>query len=345
MKQRKQPPRAHEQPRTILVSTYPEALPSAGRKAKRQSRPQRGAAHAQPWTKEHDQFLRKHYPDFGSIICARHLGRTKSAVNTRAEKLGIRSKRVRAWTAKEEAILRTQYGKVTGSRLAAMLKRSDQSVRHQLRKMGLTEATSTAWSDDEIAYLRVHHTTATNAELAEELGRTEAAVELKASRLGLGCLPTPVTPEMERAIVKRLGSNTFAEIARELGLTVDRVRRIGTKHGYHARPTSRKWTDDDDDALRRLFPTMTNAELATHLERTELAVSLRGRTLGLVRPTGVRKRPGTYKSWTAAEERLLKRLYPTTMQRQIAERLGRTPGAINRKACLLGLVKRPERLD
>lgn len=324
----------------IRVSTFPEALPSTAMTGRRKRNATRRGIPLRRWTPEEDQYLRKHYGMLGSVACARALGRPKSGVNARAEKLGIRSKRNRLWTPREEAILRMQYRNVTATRLAAMLKRSEQSVRHKLRLMGLTEAVNVPWSADEIAYLRAHYGKTTNAELAEEFGRSVDAVELKASRLGLSRAWAEVTPAMEKMVVKNLGKKDMSQIAREMGLNVKRVQSIALKHGYRARPTSRRWSAEDDLLLRELYAVKTDAELAERLVRTELAIKVRAQVLGLNRPQRQPTKRAAYRPWAPEEEKLLKRLYGRMPQKKIAERLGRTIGAIFTRVSLLGLVKR-----
>ncbi|HVZ40290.1 MAG TPA: hypothetical protein VHI13_13505 [Candidatus Kapabacteria bacterium] len=238
------------------------------------------------WSAEEDTFLRKHYPGEGALYCATKLGRPKSGVNARAEKLGIRSLDTKPWTNKEDALLRLRYGKLTAPRLAAMLNRSETRVRHRIRKLGLNATGSAPWTSDDMAYLCAHYGTMTNAEIASELGRTVDAVELKAGRIGLSQRIVRLTPEQERYVAEHMETRACTDIARDLGIGVNAVMRATRKNGYRARPTSRAWTPDEDERLRGLFPVMRNREIAEQLERTELAVKLRCRLLGMFRGKG-----------------------------------------------------------
>ena len=51
----------------------------------------------------------------------------------------------------------------------------------------------------------------------------------------------------------------------------------------------------------------------------------------------VRKKIGSWPSWSEDEIRLLKKLYKNTPAKKIAEQLGRTVGALRRRAWELGL--------
>ncbi|MBS1911320.1 MAG: hypothetical protein JST22_04985 [Bacteroidetes bacterium] len=237
------------------------------------------------WSAEEDAVLRKYYPGEGAQYCAAKLGRPKSGVNARAEKLGIRSLDTRPWTNKEDALLRLRYGKLTAPRLAAMLKRSEMGVRHRIRKLGLNGTGAAPWTSDDCAFLCAHYGTMTKAEIASELGRTVDAVELKAARIGLSQRLVRLTPEQERYVAEHMEMRACTDIARDLGIGVNTVIRAVRKNGYRARPTSRAWTADADERLRELFPVMRNREIAEQLERTELAVKLRCRSLGLFRTT------------------------------------------------------------
>lgn len=324
------------EPRLIRVSSFPESSTSALRpegsanNSTTKHRAARSSRTRREWTDEEDRYLRKHYPREGTPACAKHLGRTEASVTGRVQRLGIRSKRGRLWTAKEDLILRRQYPKISAIRLATMLKRSEQSIRMRLITLGLTNG-SERWTRDELAYLRAHAGTASHAELAAELGRTKDAVQLKISRMGLSSTPPPLDARTTRTIIKRLGKKAQTEIARELGISEHQVRVVARKQHYNERPTSRPWTKDDETELRRLFPTMTNAELTKALNRTLESIMVRSRSLGLYR-----RPPSPRKPWTREEERLLIRLWKKYPRHEIARRLGRTPDGVGMRAKMLG---------
>jgi hypothetical protein len=332
------------EPRLIRGSSFPEpATPAVPKRSGKRGTARNGTAGSatQParvkrvWADDEDRYLRKHYPRGGTSACAKHLGRTEEAVKKRVHLLGIRSKRGRLWTAKEDLILRRQYPKVPAARLATMLKRSYMSIRMRLLTLGLTSEGSESWTNDELAYLRAHAGTASHAVLAAEMGRTKNAVQLMISRMGLRSAPPPLDARTTRAIVRSLGKKSQPDIARELGVSVHQVYGLARKQGYIERPTSRPWTADDEAELRRLFPTMTNAELARELDRTLESIMVRSRSLGLYR-----KGPARFprKRWTREEERLLIRLWKKYPRGEIARRLGRTPDAVGLRAKSLGCL-------
>jgi len=209
----------------------------------------------------------------------------------------------------------------------------------RLLALNLTSEGSEQWTRDELDYLRAHAGTASHAVLAAELGRTKNAVQLKISRLGLATAPLPLSARTTRAVLQRLGKKSQPEIARELGISLHQVRGLARKEHYNERPTSRPWTADDEAELRRLFPTMTNTELARALNRTLEAITVRSRSLGLYRkgPARLPRKP-----WTREEEKLLIRLWKKHPRREIARLLGRTPDAVGLRAKILGCLDKPE---
>jgi Holliday junction resolvase len=51
---------------------------------------------------------------------------------------------------------------------------------------------------------------------------------------------------------------------------------------------------------------------------------------------------GVLRTWTEEEDRILRELYPTTDTEELAQRLGRSRHAVNRRAASLGIRKDPE---
>lgn len=333
------------EPRTINASSFPVPLgvPTTATPARKQRAERHGAKRAQRWSAEEDAFLREHYAAAGAAFCARHLNRTKSAVNTHAEALGIRSELLRAWTSKEEATLRLLYPTRTAGELARRLKRSERSVRGKLFCMGLTASQRGSWTAGEIAYIRAHYGATPTATLAEELGRSIDAVEIKAGRLGLARSKTILTEEQRAAIVRSIAVKSYTDIARELNVSVHAVRRVADDAGHRARPTSRRWTEAEDAQLRRLIVEATDVEIAARLNRTALAVVCRAEHLGLGRVRRAARQRFAPKAWTAEDDALLRSLVADHSHRRIAERMERSETAIATRASVLGCLKRPKR--
>jgi hypothetical protein len=97
----------------------------------------------------------------------------------------------------------------------------------------------------------------------------------------------------------------------------------------------RKWTAKEVALLKELYPECPIGEIAKKLGRTVSTVKNRACQLKLKRKSYLGK------SWTAEELQLLRELYPTHKDVQdIAERIGRSPGAVRAKVYNLGFCKR-----
>lgn len=101
------------------------------------------------------------------------------------------------------------------------------------------------------------------------------------------------------------------------------------------------WTAHDVTILAELYPTCNNHELAVRLGRSEWGVLGKARGLGLAKDygRGYRRRPGKGRAWSSQETNLLRMLYPTTPNEDIAEQIGRTRNAVNMRARTLQLRK------
>lgn len=97
------------------------------------------------------------------------------------------------------------------------------------------------------------------------------------------------------------------------------------------------WTANEDEYLRH-HRDENPEQLAAVLQRTCGAILSRRRLLGLVMPGGKQWRREV-DGWTEEEDRLVSELYSTIATKELAERLGRSHAAINRRARMLGQAK------
>lgn len=96
----------------------------------------------------------------------------------------------------------------------------------------------------------------------------------------------------------------------------------------------RRWTEGEDEAIRRLYATTDARVIGEQLGRTEDAVWIRAtRVLGLEKRDEVA-------AWTDAELDELRRCYATEAPAKLAARLGRTPSSVYQQARVLGLLSR-----
>jgi ribosomal protein L9 len=105
------------------------------------------------------------------------------------------------------------------------------------------------------------------------------------------------------------------------------------------------WTEQELDMLRKLYPSMTNADIAKKLGRPKASVDKKGFDNGLKkdpkhrREVAILNNKKRRNSWTKEEEATLKKMYQKNTYREMANILNRNPQSIQSKATKLGLWK------
>ena len=98
----------------------------------------------------------------------------------------------------------------------------------------------------------------------------------------------------------------------------------------------KQWSKEEIKLLQKLYPTGPTQEIVDKTGRSLASIRYKAFRMGIKRK---RVYPA-YPDWPGDETKLLKKLYPTTKNREIAERLGRSMAAVRLKAFFLGLQKK-----
>ena len=88
------------------------------------------------WSKDEVKLLKRLYPDNTARDIANELGRTVTAVRTKARKLGFAGK-VRVWSKKELNLLKRLYPSKTARETAEQIGRSLRATRSKIHILGL----------------------------------------------------------------------------------------------------------------------------------------------------------------------------------------------------------------
>ena len=282
--------------------------------------------------------IRRYYRRMGSKWLAEKLGIKYTAVRARALRLGV-SSRGRKWTTFEDKYLRRKYkDKLTAQQIAKALGRTEAQVRNRVQKLGLGESRSPRWSKEELAYLEKHYARKSIEEMAGELDRTPFSIKLKGSRMGLGKYVVTKGPNerQKRYIREHLGKIPYTIMSQKLGISVYNISKYASSIGVSIRPTSRRWTPEDEEQLRQLWGTMLRSEVARELNRTLEAVSLRARQLGLTKSHRTHSKKI---KWSTKEDQIIRKHYIDWGKKKVAERLGRTEIAVVHRAGQLGATR------
>ncbi|HHA1936163.1 TPA: hypothetical protein ACOEP6_004666 [Enterobacter ludwigii] len=142
--------------------------------------------HRVRWTISELKFLEEHYGKIPRADIGKHLGRSASAIQGMANKIGCCTRRAAAWTETEKNILRATYETDMDSKLiCAMLPgRALQSITVMARNMGLSRPES-LWRQDEIDVLRTYYPVEGKKIAARLPDRGPEAVKLKANELSI----------------------------------------------------------------------------------------------------------------------------------------------------------------
>lgn len=166
--------------------------------------------------------------------------------------------------------------------------------------------------------------------IAREMGRTTGSVAGHLRRRGLRVKEQREwTAREEKILLKYYGIETVGQIGDRIDRTADAVMRRANLLGLRWR-VSPPWTPEDDARLRKLHARHGHdwAPIAMALGRFKVDVKQRATKLGLRR---------TVREWTPREDRLLRKLQPTTPYRELPKHFDRTIGAIRARIHQLGL--------
>ena len=95
------------------------------------------------------------------------------------------------------------------------------------------------------------------------------------------------------------------------------------------------WTSADESKLREVYATTKSEQLADMFGRSKKAVNSRAKVLGLQKAIG----HGGKVAWTRKMDQQLRKLYPETLTRLLAPRLGVSRLAAHQRAAKLGIRK------
>ena len=128
--------------------------------------------------------MREYYPIEGIKVRERLKGRTKEAIKTQANKLGLRSNICKPWI-KEETEILNKYYSIEGLKVKERLKgRTKASIKAQVKKLGL-KAPDKLWTERENKILKEYYPIEGSKVIDKLSGRTKGAIITQAANLGL----------------------------------------------------------------------------------------------------------------------------------------------------------------
>lgn len=285
------------------------------------------------WTEEDIATLKKHWSKLSTVDIARLLGRTKTAVETKAYSMDLYRWGCAGanWSEKEMNYVMDNWGVVSIKSMAKKLNRTLNAVRLKARKLGLSDARTH------------HHEYVTLFEFAKIINTPYSTVRNWARFGGFPC-QKKVFAQTDKIMVTKVkwfwewakNNKARIDLSRFDSLTIcpepewaaekrkaDQKKRI--------KPHNTSWTKDEDTHLVSLVDAhrYSYTEIAVRLNRSEGAVKRRLTDLGLkARPV----RQPNHNKWKPHEiERMVEMIEAGYHTSQIALEVGRTELAVRGK--------------
>jgi hypothetical protein len=202
------------------------------------------------------------------------------------------------------------------------------------KSLGIRPRRAQSWSPTDDALLRAATAAGLPAPvIAKRLGRSPDRIRVRRrALLGPRKAPRPYRPDEDaqvRECVERSGD--LALLADGLGRSPDAVRLHAQHLGLHHPVPRRRWAEWEDAVLRDGYTSaLPYAEIARQLpHRTATSLAARARRLALI---------SYARRWNSLEDQRLVQLTAHGRPLEdVAQRLGRTPEAIRRRAKRLGI--------
>lgn len=137
------------------------------------------------------------------------------------------------------------------------------------------------------------------------------------------------TEEEIKYIVDNWEKESPYSMKNKFGCTWYAISKVATLHGLPL-PTSNKWTEEEIETLKLLSDKYHYSEIATIMNKTENAIYIKAKRLGITLIQDRRK-------WTKEEETLLSDLWGTKSIETIAKTMKRTVFSLKVKAVRMGL--------
>lgn len=293
--------------------------------------------HRRVWTARHDALIRgAAAAGVSAAELARRIGLPVEAVRHRRGQLGLARPPARRYDAREDEVIEVGLGGGrTLEHVAELLGRPVEGVRHRAARLGLLSARQQPrWSGEDDDLLREGYASAIGCDaIARDLlpQRTPEAVATRARKLGLTSLGrrwTADDDERLRALADHRA--TLPQAAARLVRTPEAVRARARTLGVwlpaaHAVNAGTLWRPEEDEVLRE-WAALDDGRLGTMLGRSDRAVAMRRRALGLPRTRSPHHPLPATGRLTPGEQRLIAREARGASRqrlRALARRLGR----------------------
>lgn len=197
------------------------------------------------WSQAEIARLKELYGLRDDAAVARELGRTVASVRKMAETVCRAEPRKGPWTANEVQKLKEYLGVTTPEVIARLMGRPLEEVQGHITNLGRIQADE-EWTRDEVMQFKKIYGTRTDEDLTRIFGRPQAEIERLAKEYALA---------KDKAFLRRLKGDVATKMPR--------------------------WTKEELEQLRELYPTRPNLDVAKALGRSVKSVVSKAHNLGL----------------------------------------------------------------
>ncbi len=197
------------------------------------------------------------------------------------------------WSQSEIEKLRHRYGLYSDARLSQDLNRSIDSLRRMAKRVFSGEPRVGPWSADEVVALKSYIGAAPLETISLILRRTPAEIQRKVEELQSQAVGGPWTSHDLQQLKRLYGTRSDSDLAVILGrpeADIDEKARelcLAKDKQYQRRQAGAqstkmpRWTKEEEEKLRELYPERPNLEIAQLLQRSQKSVVSKAHDLGL----------------------------------------------------------------
>jgi len=300
------------------------------------------------WSNREIAVVRKYAGRLPHAEIATKVNRERKGVTALIGKIGLARKRSDIRLSRKDLdYIRKHAGKMTHAEIARVLGYHAGTVAKYARSMGLRGRGNRRdpWTRQEDQKLRRLFRTIPRKDLADALGKPIQVVRRRTLELGLRQRAMSVRPRVwsrkeDLFLREHVATMTRRAIAKRLKRTVTSVggRIQALNLSVRHRTSVVRWTSAELAFLKKNVRTMSRSAMASSLGRTEIAVALRLRKLGLGEEKNYVLPP---RPWNSVEDRKLTQLVAAGVSiAEIAAKLARSGNAVQNRKKSLKLVQR-----
>jgi len=194
--------------------------------------------------------LRELYGLRDDASIARELNRPVASVRKMAETMFRAPARTGPWSAKEVQELKRYLGATTPETIARILGRGVQEVTERIMELGRVQHAG-RWTREEIARFKRLYGTRTDEDLSRIFGRALDSIRRQAVKYSLA---------KDKAFLRKLNGEASTRMPR--------------------------WSDEELQTLREMYPNCSNLDIAQKLDRSVKSVVSKAHNLGLKKDAG-----------------------------------------------------------